>query len=64
MVRTCPHCKSFDGTVAKIVKMKEPVVLIKNIKEIMYEMKITHRCENCGCSFGDGKKKKVELDVR
>jgi hypothetical protein len=60
MHRFCPHCKEIDGLKAKVVKLKEPVVVLQDIREVLYEMTYTHSCAECGCLFGDGKKKKIE----
>lgn len=61
MVRNCEHCKSFDGTIAKVLKLKEPIVELMSHREVLYEHTMTHRCENCGCTYGEGKKKVGKL---
>jgi hypothetical protein len=57
----CPWCKDYDGSKARVAKLKEPKVYIQAVAEVDYEITYTHQCEQCGCTFGDGKKKEVEV---
>lgn len=63
MNRFCPHCKEFDNTKAKIVKLAKPIEERKEMAGGIYDVIITHRCENCGAGTGNGTPVKVKGDM-
>jgi hypothetical protein len=60
--RICEWCKDRTGKSAKIVKLKKPEEVREAMAGGIYDRVITHRCEQCGCSFGEAKPVKVEVN--